>query len=242
MMSTPADTQHPEPEAAKLRERRKEAAIASGGISSGSIHKAALQALGQLRENETLLEYGAGTGDLLKVLEKLCQNARLVGADILPRPDGISADTQWIEADLNTRVDAPDGSFDVILSTEVIEHLENPRAVVREWWRLLKPGGRVVMTTPNNQSLRSQLSLLVNGHFVAFLDSCYPAHITALLECDLRRIFAETGFESPVFSYTNEGGIPKMPGLKWQKVSLGLLRGRLFSDNLVLSTRKPHGA
>lgn len=225
-----------------LQERRKEAAIASGGISSDRIHSAALLALGQLREGESLLEFGAGTGDLIKELEKLFPDALLVGADILPRPDGISANTRWIEADLNAQVDAPDGSFDMILSTEVIEHLENPRAVVREWWRLLKPGGRVVMTTPNNQSLRSLLSLLVNGHFVAFLDSCYPAHITALLECDLRRIFAEAGFESPVFSYTNEGGIPKMPGLKWQRVSLGLLRGRLFSDNLVLSARKPHSA
>lgn len=225
-----------------LQERRKEAAIASGGISSDRIHSAALLALGQLREGESLLEFGAGTGDLIKELEKLFPDARLVGADILPRPDGVSANTRWIEADLNAQVNAPDGSFDVILSTEVIEHLENPRAVVREWWRLLKPGGRLVMTTPNNQSLRSLLSLLVNGHFVAFLDSCYPAHITALLECDLRRIFAEAGFESPVFSYTNEGGIPKMPGLKWQRVSLGLLRGRLFSDNLVLSARKPHSA
>lgn len=225
-----------------LQERRKEAAIASGGISSDRIHSAALLALGQLREGESLLEFGAGTGDLIKELEKLFPDALLVGADILPRPDGISANTRWIEADLNAQVDAPDGSFDVILSTEVIEHLENPRTVVREWWRLLKPGGRVVMTTPNNQSLRSLLSLLVNGHFVAFLDSCYPAHITALLECDLRRIFAEAGFESPVFSFTNEGGIPKMPGLKWQRVSLGLLRGRLFSDNLVLSARKPHSA
>ena len=38
-----------------------------------------------------------------------------------------------------------DGSFDAIISTEVIEHLENPRAVFREFARLVRPGGRLLL-------------------------------------------------------------------------------------------------
>lgn len=39
--------------------------------------------------------------------------------------------------------------FDVVVCGEVIEHLGNPAAMVRGAWRVLSPGGRLVMTTPN---------------------------------------------------------------------------------------------
>jgi hypothetical protein len=41
-----------------------------------------------------------------------------------------------------------------------------------------------------------------------------------------------------VFAYTGDGGIPKIPRISWQAVSFGLLKGRLFSDNVGMVTRK----
>lgn len=55
------------------------------------------------------------------------------GADILLLEDG--------------SVPAPDGSFDVVLSTQVLEHVENPDHYLAEAYRLLKPGGALVLTT-----------------------------------------------------------------------------------------------
>ena len=55
----------------------------------------------------------------------------------------------------------PDGWADVVTALEVIEHLENPRAFCRELARVAKPGGWVVVTTPNQLSLLSLLSLVV---------------------------------------------------------------------------------
>lgn len=48
-----------------------------------------------------------------------------------------------------------DRSFDLIVSTEVIERLENPRVVAREFARLMCLGGRLILTTPNLESARS---------------------------------------------------------------------------------------
>ena len=80
-------------------------------------------------------------------------------------------------------------------------------------------------------------ALLSGGHFSAFRGIAYPALITALVRLDLERICEETGFTSPQFSYTNYGLMPKLH-LSWQSLSLGLLKGRLFSDNLAFVARK----
>ena len=51
-----------------------------------------------------------------------------------------------------------DDAFDLVLMTEVLEHLAfNPVALWREIHRVLRPGGRIVVTTPNYYALRSRL-------------------------------------------------------------------------------------
>lgn len=130
--------------------------------------------------------------------------------------------------------------FDLVTAVEVIEHLENPRAMMRECFRVLRHGGTLLLTTPNNETIRALISLAVRGHFAAFGPGSYPAHITALLATDLARASREAGFVDQTISYSGVGMVPGMPGRTWQSLGLGILRGRRFSDNLLLSCRKPN--
>jgi len=77
---------------------------------------------------------------------------------------------------------------------------------MRKLVRLANPGEWVVVTTPNQLSLLSLLTLLVKHRFQA--DVHYPAHLTALLEIDLRRIAAEVGLAEFEIEYSLAGRIP----------------------------------
>jgi 2-polyprenyl-3-methyl-5-hydroxy-6-metoxy-1,4-benzoquinol methylase len=225
--------------ACELYERRLDAARITKGTSSPIIYELVLTtALRTIPPGADVLEFGAGTGSLLKMLRGTGFTGRVTAADILPRPADLASDIAWIETDLNERLPIGDHSFDAIISTEVIEHLENPRATFRDFGRLLRPGGLLILTTPNQESLRSLLSLLVRGHYVDFLDSSYPAHITPLVRLDLVRLCTEAGFELPEISYSSRGGLPGAPTISWQQISAGLLSGQRFSDNLLMVARK----
>jgi ubiquinone/menaquinone biosynthesis C-methylase UbiE len=54
-------------------------------------------------------------------------------------------------------------NFDIVTLTEVIEHLEDFRAIMREAYRVLKPGGICVLSTPNILNLNSRLRNLWFG-------------------------------------------------------------------------------
>jgi len=120
---------------------------------------------------------------------------------------------------------------------ETIEHLENPRAFVRELTRLARPGGWVVVTTPNQLSLLSKLTLGLKNEFNAFQSGSYPAHLTALLEADLRRIAAECGWSNAMVVYTCSGRIPGT-ARHWPRW-LSCLFPCVLSDNLLIIGRRP---
>lgn len=129
-----------------------------------------------------------------------------------------------------------DKSVDVVASVETIEHLENPRAFMRELVRLVKPNGWVIVTTPNQLSFLSLLTLVIKKRFAAFQDCDYPTHITALLEVDLRRIAEECGLQDVGIAYSLCGRIVLTP-YHYPKF-LAQIFPQLCSDNLLLIGRK----
>ncbi|MGA9725745.1 MAG: methyltransferase domain-containing protein, partial [Candidatus Binatus sp.] len=162
--------------------------------------------------------------------------ARYVGADIA-RYEEYPSDAEFHRVNLDC-LPTPlgDGFADVVVAVETIEHLENPRALMREMVRLCCPAGRMVVTTPSQLSLATKASLLVKNQFLAFQEApgLYPTHITALLEIDLIRIARECGLVDCAIFYSDNGRIP-LTAAHWP----GAFVGRAFSDNLALLARRP---
>jgi len=62
----------------------------------------------------------------------------------------------------------PDGYFDYVFSIEGIEHFHSPWTFASELCRVLKPGGRLYISTPNTFSVDARLKYLVSGYFPRF--------------------------------------------------------------------------
>ena len=223
----------------RLEQHRKEAADQSRGMSSNVIYETFLRIIRAKQFRGRVLDYGAGAGELTRLLLQSGSFEKVAAADLMAPPPDLANKIDWIQQDLNESIRERDGDFHLVVAAEVIEHLENPRSMIRDLFRLLRKGGTAILSTPNNESWRSILALLVRGHFAAFTDSSYPAHITALVRRDLTRIFAEAGFVGTQFHYTESGGLPGSPAVTWQQVSFGMLQGRRFSDNIIAIAEKP---
>ena len=85
------------------------------------------------------------------------------GLRSIVEPKGIRFST----ADLNTRINFADNTFDFIIAGEIIEHLYDTDLFVDELRRILRPGGILILTTPNVVSLGRRIhAVLGNGAFM----------------------------------------------------------------------------
>lgn len=100
-----------------------------------------------------LLEIGVGGGRFLARMKKIGWDVS--GIDYDPNVAGRIQKRYGIDVHVGdiTQLDFPSNGFDAITMGQTIEHLSDPVAVLDKCFQLLKPGGRLVVTTPNVESL-----------------------------------------------------------------------------------------
>ncbi len=131
-------------------------------IAHEKTHRKVLEIFASFPIRGELLEVPAGEGALAWQLFKL--GYKVTAGDIDPRFFKVEP-IRCISVDLNRPFPVEDARFDFISCVEGIEHLQDQFQFVRECHRILKPGGFLVLSTPNILNLASRLKYLLSGFF-----------------------------------------------------------------------------
>ncbi len=102
---------------------------------------------------EKVLNVGCGEGPQMVVYAGRFKS--MLGVDIMPDRlagfrklgDSLHQNVETLESNVES-IGLPDGSFDVVMAIDIIEHVEHPEKLLSEINRLLRPGGRLLITFP----------------------------------------------------------------------------------------------
>jgi 2-polyprenyl-3-methyl-5-hydroxy-6-metoxy-1,4-benzoquinol methylase len=168
-------------------------------FAAPGVHELALERLSEalpLGDGVEVLELGAGGGAMS--LRLADAGYRVTSSDLFEGSFTPAGKIPFLTLDLNQSfADRLLRQFDAVVALELIEHLENPNHFFRQCRRLLKPGGHLLVSTPNLVNPVSQAMFLRQGVFQWFRDEDYrdQGHIMPLAPAVLRRCWTEGGFD-----------------------------------------------
>ena len=189
--------------------------------------------------NGKLVDVGAGLGNLANRIYSM-GGFDVYACDARMPPEHNRGDLKvvlphshlkWSKLDLDKdALPYASNFFEYAICIDVIEHLENPRRVLSEIGRVLKPGGMAIIATPYLGSLPQRIYYFFTGRFLHFPE--FPplyAHITPLTMTTMRDAFKKAGLVIEKISF-DRGWLPFL--------RLTLPANSLWGDSILLQVRK----
>src|SRR5690554_1594246 len=141
--------------------------------AQGGVHERVLEQFAQLPKGR-VLDVPTGEGALSKKL--LAMGHEVVAGDIAQ--DYQLDQGAFLQLNMDHYLPFKEAAFDYVACVEGIEHIENPYQLLREFARILRPEGLLVLSTPNILNIRSRIRFLLSSHHKLFKD-IYPGwHLT----------------------------------------------------------------
>ncbi len=160
------------------------------------------------RRGQKILDIPAGNGRLSDRLRERGHDA--VAADIN------RARADYVYANMSEALPFADGEFDTCVCLEGIEHVVDTAAVIREFCRVTKKGGRIIISLPNIQCAFSRFYFLCTGCFYQFV----PWNRRQLKPGEMidRGHISPLGQQQLAYLFENYGArLTKMAGDRWKK-------------------------
>ncbi len=106
-------------------------------------------------------DLGCGDGDYSVALTKM--GFKVTACDLDVKRFRHRGEIDFKICDVTKKLPFDDASLDYVVLAEVIEHLRNPYQVMQEISRVLRPGGKLILSTPNILNLKSRIRFLFEG-------------------------------------------------------------------------------
>jgi ubiquinone biosynthesis O-methyltransferase len=112
----------------------------------------------KMLEGKEILDVGCGVGEITKYVSE--KNFNVHGIDVLEESIKIAKEfnnTKNTSFEVRDLIKQPfsQNSFDCVIFLETIEHVENPAEFLREFHKILRPEGCIILSTPNATSLKN---------------------------------------------------------------------------------------
>ena len=187
------------------------------------------------RPGDTVVELGCARGDVTFLLAGRCRE--VVGVDASPvalemaeaerRRLGVP-NVRWLLSDVADLSPLSAGTVDAVAAIDLVEHVDDPtlEAMLRECRRILRPGGRLGIYTPDRAHYVERMKArgLVLKQF--------PQHIAVRFASDYRRLLVAAGFDVVLADHS----VSPFPGVRWLERTLAPLplAGPLFRYRILL--------
>lgn len=170
-----------------------------------------------------IADVGAGSGAFSLRLRAHGYDPVPIDLDTTEIPKELSALQADVCTDLTTVIEP--ATLDGAVALEVIEHLDCPARFFQEIARLLKPGGGLLISTPNILHPYSRLKFFVTGKYWLFDERAYysTGHTTPLPAWLLREHALQAGFENIQLGYGESFEMKGIRGLISRSLSMGYL-------------------
>jgi methionine biosynthesis protein MetW len=126
-------------------------------------NRTAILHLIEINDRARIIDLGCGDGEFTIRIKEKAMTGMIHGVESC-KDNTIRAQINGIEvvnADLNQKLPIEDEEFDVVHANQVIEHLVETDLFVKEIYRILKPGGYAIISTPNLASFHNLISLVL---------------------------------------------------------------------------------
>jgi methionine biosynthesis protein MetW len=192
--------------------------------------------LALVRPPGRVLDVGCSSGYLAhQLVERGCSvvgielDARAAAAARAVCEDVLVGDVERMELPF------PDASFDTVMCGDLIEHLRDPKGFLKRIRPLLRPGGRVVLTTPNVANWAVRLNLLFGRWQYTDRGILDRTHAHLFTRRTLVNTFHETGFEIVDFDFTVPVPIVGTPRVEAVFHAVARLRPPLLAYQFVVA-------
>jgi ubiquinone/menaquinone biosynthesis C-methylase UbiE len=223
------------------------------GESATERYKARLAEL--VRPRMRILHAGCGW-DRLDVSRPYRESCEVIGVDLDPRVAPMFHSEFHLGSLSSMPLDS--SSFDMIFCEYVVEHLDDPPAALREMRRVLKPGGRILVLTPNLLSYKALAAALTPQRFHIWMGrirygrgheaDMYPTLYRCNTTGQFRRLAQEAGLEVIGTELVTNGPtwFEKFPGLfeLFHVFHRAIARWKALSQlrcAMIVELRKPEG-